>query len=125
MKKVLSGLVVLFFVAVVFALAPAYASEKKAPQKQTEAGGLPKGMELYEHKDPHFTVVVPKTWFKSDKTKNPDCVLRKAYDQWEVTTTEISVADKDPDLAYDELADGLADFFEEKYDAFGFNFDHG
>jgi hypothetical protein len=108
MNRIVTGLLVLFFLTMALAPALVFSSEQKA---------TPPGTELYVHKSPAFTVTVPSNWAVSDKSRNPACVLRKAQDPYEVTTFEISVADLPKDLAYTDLVEGLIEFFEDKYGA--------
>jgi hypothetical protein len=108
MNRIMSGLFILFVLTMFLVPGAVCASEQKATAP---------GTELYVHKSPAFTVTVPSNWAVSDKSQNPACVLRKAYDPDEVTTFEISVADLPKDLAYTDLVEGLIEFFEDTYGA--------
>ncbi|MBW1801420.1 MAG: hypothetical protein JRJ85_11925 [Deltaproteobacteria bacterium] len=107
MNRIMTGLSILLVLTLALAPASVFASEKKATAP---------GTELYVHKSPDFLVTVPKNWSKSDKSKNPNCLLRKAYDPFEVTTFEIAVADQG-DEAKEDISDNRMDWLEENWGA--------
>ena len=75
--------------------------------------------ETFVNESPHFTLTIPK-WTKSERSRNPNHVLREARDAWEINTFEVAVADLPVGASYKDLAKGLIDFYKEKYYASNF-----
>ncbi len=109
MIRLLGGRWILLFVVSAFLIVSACASGKNDSGK----GG---DTELFVHKSPDFTVTVPKSWSKSDKSKNPSSLLRKAYDPYEVTTFEIALEDQGDETKKD-ITKNLMSYFGRNYDA--------
>jgi len=71
--------------------------------------------ELFIHKSPDFTLTVPKDWIKSDKSQNPDCVLRKDLDFRGTTTFEVVVSNLPDGKAYKDLAKDAITYVQDKF----------
>jgi len=106
MREIFKGVSILCGLTMVLALMPVL----QATAADTEA---------FVNESPHFTLTVPK-WSNSSKSRNPNMVLRRTFDPMEVTTFEVSVADLPDGASYKDLAKGLIEFFEDKYNASNF-----
>jgi len=106
MRKILKGVLILCSLTMVLALVPVV----QATAEDTET---------FVNKSPHFTLTFPK-WMPSENSKNPDSVLRRARDAWEITTLDVGVSDLPEGAAYKDLAPGLIEFFKDKYFATNF-----
>ncbi len=106
MRKILEGVSILCGLTMVLALMPVL----QATAADTET---------FVNESPRFTLTVPK-WSNSSNSRNPNMVLRRTYDPMEVTTFEVAVADLPGGASYKDLAKGLIEFFEDKYNASNF-----
>lgn len=107
MRKIFKGVLILCSLTVVLALMPVL----QAAAEDTET---------FVNESPHFTLMIPK-WMQSENSKNPDSVLRRARDAWEITTLDVGVSDLPAGASYKDLAPGLIEFFKDKYMAAKFN----
>ena len=107
MRKILKGVLVLCSLTMVLALMPVV----QATAEDTET---------FVNESPHFTLTFPK-WMDSPNSKNPDSVLRKTRDAWELTTLDVGVSDLPAGASYKDLVPGLIEFFKDKYMAAKFN----
>jgi len=106
MGKVFKGVLILCSLTMILALMPV--------QQATAAD-----TETFVNESPHFTLTVPK-WSKSPNSRNPSCILRRAFDPDEVTSFEVAVAALPEGASYKDLANGLIEFLEDKFNASNF-----
>jgi hypothetical protein len=74
--------------------------------------------ELFVHKAPDFTLNAPKDWIKSDKSLNPNCVLRKTSSPMEgLPVLDVLVSNLPEGKTYKEMTKDIIKFLQEKYQA--------
>lgn len=106
MRKIFKGVLMLYSLTMILALMPVL----QATAEDTET---------VMNESPHFTLTIPK-WSDSSKSRNPNMVLRRTLDPDEITTFEVAVADLPEGASYKDLAQGLINFFKDKYSASNF-----